>query len=128
VALFVSESRLPDAHVLAAFNSWRAVVPTARRLIAAHWETFREDAEALREGLGKGLGKGKFDAYLLMPRGVRDEEFRNQQGYVCTGRDVGPGALGRRAAAGRPGHLGARSLRRRRHQSRLDEASGVGER
>jgi thioredoxin reductase (NADPH) len=48
VALYVSESRLPDAHVLAAFNSWRAVVPTARRRIAAHWETFREDAEALR--------------------------------------------------------------------------------
>ena len=73
VALFVTESRLPDAHVLEAFGRWRAVVPTARRLVAAHWETFRDDAEALRAG----LGKGKFDAYLLMPRGVRDEEFHN---------------------------------------------------
>jgi len=71
VALFVSESRLPDEHVLAAFGQWRAVVPTARRLVAAHWDWFREDADGLRDG----LGKGKFDAFLLMPRGVRDEEF-----------------------------------------------------
>ena len=73
VALFVSESRLPDAHVLDAFSRWRVVIPTARRLIAAHWQTFREDAVDLRDG----LGKGKFDALLLMPRGVRDEEFHN---------------------------------------------------
>ncbi|MGW5241171.1 FAD-dependent oxidoreductase [Monashia sp. NPDC004114] len=71
VAMFVSESRLPDANVLEAFHWWRATVPTARRLIAAHWSMFREDAEGLRSG----LAKGKYDAYLLMPRGVRDEEF-----------------------------------------------------
>ena len=35
VALFVSDSRLPDAHVLEAFGKWRAIVPTARRMIAA---------------------------------------------------------------------------------------------
>ena len=50
---------------------WRAVVPTARRLIAAHWSRFLTDAPTLRAG----LAKGKYDAYLLMPRGVRDEEF-----------------------------------------------------
>ena len=71
VAMFVSESRLPDANVLEAFHWWRATVPTARRLIAAHWSVFRDDAEALRPG----LAKGKYDAFLLMPRGVRDEEF-----------------------------------------------------
>lgn len=71
VALFVTESTLPDASVLEAFGRWRAVVPTARRLVAAHWERFRIDAAALRGG----LAKGKFDAYLLMPRGARDEEF-----------------------------------------------------
>ena len=71
VAMFVSESRLPDDHVLEAFALWRTVVPTARRVIAAHWSHFLADAPALRGG----LAKGKYDAYLLMPRGVRDEEF-----------------------------------------------------
>jgi thioredoxin reductase (NADPH) len=71
VAMFVAESRLPDANVLEAFHWWRMTVPTARRLIAAHWSVFMEDATPLRPG----LAKGKYDAYLLMPRGVRDEEF-----------------------------------------------------
>ena len=30
-----------------------------------------------RRGLRPGLAKGKYDAYLLMPRGNRDEEFHN---------------------------------------------------
>lgn len=71
VALFVTESRLPDAPVLEAFHRWRNVVPTARRLIAAHYDYFLADAADLRPG----MAKGKYDAYLLMPRGVRDEEF-----------------------------------------------------
>ena len=71
VAMYVAESQLPDAHVLEAFARWRAVVPTARRLVAAHWSHFLADAPALRGG----LAKGKYDAFLLMPRGVRDEEF-----------------------------------------------------
>lgn len=71
VAMFVSESRLPDEHVLGAFARWRAVVPTARRLITAHFDHFLDDAPGLRAG----MAKGKYDAYLLMPRGVRDEEF-----------------------------------------------------
>jgi thioredoxin reductase (NADPH) len=71
VALFVTESRLPDAPVLEAFHRWRNVVPTARRMIAAHHEHFFADAPGLRPG----MAKGKYDAYLLMPRGARDEEF-----------------------------------------------------
>ncbi|GAB2975493.1 NAD(P)/FAD-dependent oxidoreductase [Nocardioides montaniterrae] len=71
VALFVTESRLPDAPTMAALHSWRVAVPTARRLVAAHWEHFLEDAEALRTG----MTTGKYDAFLLMPRGQRDEEF-----------------------------------------------------
>ena len=71
VAMFVSESQLPGYHVLEAFALWRTVVPTARRLVAAHWSHFLADAPALRGG----LAKGKYDAFLLMPRGVRDEEF-----------------------------------------------------
>lgn len=73
VALFVTDSRLPDEPVLAAISAWRAVVPTARRMIAAHWEHFLPDAPGLRAG----MAKGKYDAYLLMPRGARDEEFHH---------------------------------------------------
>jgi thioredoxin reductase (NADPH) len=71
LALIVTESVLPDADVLALFHKLRTYVPTCRRLIAAHWSRFRLDAEPLRPG----LAKGKYDAYLLMPRGQRDEEF-----------------------------------------------------
>jgi thioredoxin reductase (NADPH) len=71
LALAVSESVLPDDDVLAMFQRLRTYIPTSRRLIAAHWSRFRIDAEPLRPA----LAKGKYDAYLLMPRGARDEEF-----------------------------------------------------
>ena len=48
LALAVSESVLPDDEVLAMFQRMRTYVPTARRLIAAHWSRFRMDADALR--------------------------------------------------------------------------------
>ena len=74
VALFVSDSRLPDVdHIFEALHRWRQVVPNARKVIAAHWDHFVADGPALRVG----LAKGKYDAYLLMPRGRRDEEFHN---------------------------------------------------
>jgi hypothetical protein len=71
VAMFVSKSRLPDGDVVDAFARWRTVDPTARRLVTVHWSRFLEDSSALRPG----LAAGKYDASLLMPRGVRDEEF-----------------------------------------------------
>ena len=79
VAMYVADSSLfpsdvpsdEQQNVLAAFHAWRQVVPTAKRLVVAPWERFLEDANRLRAG----LAKGKYDAYLLMPRGVRDEEF-----------------------------------------------------
>jgi thioredoxin reductase (NADPH) len=74
VALFVTDSRLPDVdHIFEAIHRWRVVVPTARRVIAAHWDYFVTDGPGLRIG----MAKGKYDAYLLMPRGKRDEEFHN---------------------------------------------------
>ncbi|MBZ5739658.1 FAD-dependent oxidoreductase [Nocardioides mangrovi] len=73
VAMFSAESVLPDADVLHCFHKLREKVPTARRLIAAHWDRFLTDAPALRAG----MAKGKYDAFLLMPRGTRDEEFHN---------------------------------------------------
>jgi thioredoxin reductase (NADPH) len=71
VPLIVSESQLPDSEMFPAIGEWRSIVPTARRVVAAHWSRFMLDADALRHG----LATGKYDAYLLMPRGVRDEEF-----------------------------------------------------
>jgi thioredoxin reductase (NADPH) len=74
IALFVSDSRLPDVdHPFDALHRWRQVIPTARRVITAHWDHFVEDGPPLRIG----LAKGKYDAYLLMPRGRRDEEFHH---------------------------------------------------
>ncbi len=74
VAMFVSDSRLPDVDtVLAAFATWRGLVPTARRLVVAPFERFLLDAPGLRAG----MAKGKYDAYLLLPRGPRDEEFHH---------------------------------------------------
>jgi thioredoxin reductase (NADPH) len=71
VALLVSESQLPDSEMFPAIAQWRSIVPTVRRVVAAHWSRFMLDADPLRPG----LATGKYDAYLLMPRGVRDEEF-----------------------------------------------------
>lgn len=75
VALFVADSRVVDEQtpesVYAAIGKLRHLVPTARRIVTARWENFRADAEPLRAG----LAKGKFDAYLLTPRGPRDEEY-----------------------------------------------------
>ncbi|GGL35575.1 FAD-dependent oxidoreductase [Phycicoccus endophyticus] len=92
VAMFVSDSRLPDEeNVLAAFGQWRALVPTARRLVVAPYERFLLDAPRLRAG----MAKGKYDAYLLMPRGARDEEFHHavtellsDWGWTSTDPDV----------------------------------------
>lgn len=92
VAMFVSDSRLPDEeNVLAAFAQWRTLVPTARRLIASPYTRFLDDAPRLRAG----MAKGKFDAYLLMPRGIRDEEFHHavtellsDWGWTTTDPDV----------------------------------------
>jgi thioredoxin reductase (NADPH) len=73
VALLVAETEMPDDYVLHAFHGWRSIVPTAKRIVAAHVDHFRERADELRGG----LSAGKYDAYLLMPRGVRDEEFHS---------------------------------------------------
>ncbi len=71
VALIVTDSVLPDMPVLEALQAFRTTVPTARRVVTIHWSRFTQDAETLRQP----LQKGKFDTFLLTPRGVRDEEF-----------------------------------------------------
>ena len=76
VALFVADSRVGGEDPIAAYasiNELRQLVPTARRIVTARWENFREDSPAYRIG----LSKGKFDAFLLTPRGPRDEEYHS---------------------------------------------------
>lgn len=71
VAMFVCDSRLPDVPLHPAMSMLRAVVPTSRRVVVAPWEYFLDDSPVVRPA----LAKGKFDAFLLLPRGPRDEEF-----------------------------------------------------
>jgi thioredoxin reductase (NADPH) len=72
-ALFVTDSVLPDAELLEALPRWRALVPAARRVVAPPADRFLQHGRALRPEMSKGT----FDSYLLMPRGLRDEEFHN---------------------------------------------------
>ncbi|MDO5627700.1 MAG: NAD(P)/FAD-dependent oxidoreductase [Mobilicoccus sp.] len=51
----------------------RLWVPTARRLLVTPWGFFREHIARYRQPVATGA----FDAHLLMPRGVRDEEFHS---------------------------------------------------
>lgn len=71
VALIVTDSQLPDENVLLAMHDWRTLVPTARRIVAIPISRFAEETAALRPY----LAKGKFDTYLVLPQGRRDEEF-----------------------------------------------------
>lgn len=73
VALFVSDCVLPDEDIREAFRRWRAEVPTARRAVVPPMERFLEHGRELRPEMSRGT----FDSYLLMPQGVRDEEFHN---------------------------------------------------
>ena len=71
VAMFVAESRA------ARRRRARGLRPVARRR-ADRPPPHRRALVTLphrRPALRAGLAKGKYDAYLLMPRGVRDEEF-----------------------------------------------------
>lgn len=73
VALFVVESQLPDAEPIQAVAVLRAVEPTSRRIIVSPLDRFGADGPALRGG----MVTGKYDAFLLLPRGLRDEEFHS---------------------------------------------------
>lgn len=71
VALIVTDSQLPDENVLLAMHDWRTLFATARRIVAIPISRFAEESVSLRPY----LQKGKFDTYLVLPQGRRDEEF-----------------------------------------------------
>lgn len=73
LALLVIDTTLPTASLKHALHEQRALVPTARRLAVTPWPRFLEHAAGLRHKVAMGA----FDAHLLMPRGVRDEEFHS---------------------------------------------------
>ncbi|MGI9622403.1 MAG: FAD-dependent oxidoreductase [Acidimicrobiales bacterium] len=73
IALFVSDCVLPDADIRDASRHWGELVPTARRVVAPPMERFLDYGPVLRPEMSKGT----FDSYLLMPQGLRDEEFHN---------------------------------------------------
>lgn len=73
VPLLVAETTIIDAEVYPAIASWRTIIPTARRVLIAPFERFQVDAERFRQG----MATGKYDAFLLLPGGVRDEEFHS---------------------------------------------------
>lgn len=88
VALFVTESLVPGTDIHALLVELRGVVPTARRVVLSPWERFRAEAPALRPGLAKGV----YDAFLLLPRGVRDEEFHSAVGELLNDWNATVGA------------------------------------
>lgn len=61
----------PTVAVVRAMLSWRQLVPTARRIVVIPAERFADDITRLRPA----LQTGKLDAYMMLPRGRRDEEF-----------------------------------------------------
>jgi thioredoxin reductase (NADPH) len=73
IALFVADCVLPDDDIIEAFRRWHVAVPPARRAIVPPVERYLEYGPTLRPEMSKGT----FDSYLLMPQGVRDEEFHN---------------------------------------------------
>lgn len=73
VALLVTDGALPDEEIRAACERWRSTVPTARRVVLAPIERFVDEAKEMRAELAKGT----FDSYLILPQGIRDEEFHN---------------------------------------------------
>ena len=73
IALFASDVELPDADVREAMTRWHEVVPGARRIVLAAIPTFLYRQSEMQPEISKGT----FDSYLVLPQGVRDEEFHN---------------------------------------------------
>jgi thioredoxin reductase (NADPH) len=73
LALFACDADLPDVDVRDAMPQWHKIVPSARRMVVAEVPTYlRRQSELLPE-----MARGTYDSYLVLPQGVRDEEFNN---------------------------------------------------
>ena len=52
--MLVADSALRAVATMQAFRQWRRDVPTAKRVVVAHWDRFLDDAPRLRAGTGQG--------------------------------------------------------------------------
>jgi thioredoxin reductase (NADPH) len=73
LALFVGDADLPDEDIRLACRRWHQIVPSARRLVLAELSTFVQRSRELRPEMARGT----YDSYLILPQGLRDEEFHN---------------------------------------------------
>lgn len=73
IVLFVLDTTTGEQGAMTSLHTLRTTVPTARRLAVTPWEQFLDHARLLR----RKVAIGALDAHLLMPRGVRDEEFHS---------------------------------------------------
>ncbi|WP_151523811.1 FAD-dependent oxidoreductase [Serinicoccus kebangsaanensis] len=71
IALLVVDHPVQGVETEQVLAKLRHLVPTARRLAVSHWDHFRQGAVEMRTPVATGA----IDAFMLMPRGKRDEEF-----------------------------------------------------
>ncbi|GAA4884924.1 FAD-dependent oxidoreductase [Serinicoccus chungangensis] len=71
IALLVVDHPVAGVATEDVLAALRHLVPTARRVAVCHWDHFRQGSAEMRTPTATGA----LDAFLLMPRGKRDEEF-----------------------------------------------------
>ncbi|WP_436499387.1 FAD-dependent oxidoreductase [Actinokineospora sp. HUAS TT18] len=73
VAMFAAAPELPDDDGLALLKDAHLYFPSAKRVCLVPADQFLRNTEPLREA----VADGHLDAYLVLPRGPRDEEFHS---------------------------------------------------
>ena len=71
IALLVVDHPVAGAETEHVLAKLRYLVPTARRVAVSHWDHFQTGVAEMRTPVATGA----IDAFMLMPRGKRDEEF-----------------------------------------------------
>ncbi|WP_244328318.1 hypothetical protein [Yimella sp. cx-51] len=71
LAMVASQVQLDDTPGLVALDCIHALYPTVKRVLLLGWGEFRTTRTMVREA----LAAGRLDTPLVIPRGVRDEEF-----------------------------------------------------
>ena len=71
IAMVVAEFSLGEHTAAHLFHKLQVKLPTARKVVLVPRDEFRASLEPLRAS----LAQGEIDAYLMLPSGLRDEEF-----------------------------------------------------
>ena len=106
--MFVTDSRLPDVdHIFEAIHRWRLVVPTARRVVAAHWDYFIHDGPGAAGRHGQGqVRRLPADAARPAGRGVPQRHHRPALRLDLDGRPARGGQRQGHLAGPRRAHHG----------------------